>query len=268
MTNNIFSSTTKKKKGPVSIAQALLKKQSKSKGRFNVSQNFFDEKKEMDADLAKDIEEAKVLKTEHDKRVKRETSITKEKLVDMAFIIGCVYFLFLTFGVWSTTYVYDNTGKIVAQQMTYGDIAKKESFDVLLQQYLKCRDLYEKALEIDKKIATGEKALALAPQYELLVTEAENLYLKTDALSIDAQYEQVRTMLLTWLKEDLATYCKNMSIAISQNNNTVAQTAMKNRKSVYNDFSLITENIVVMGDLLTGVDLTEVKKWDKANIYN
>lgn len=279
--NSAFSSRimTNSTEEPVSNEQAFslgnsgisIAKDNKSSknSRFNVAQNFLEDgNTNKEFDIEKEIEEASALKAAHDQRVKSNKWVLSDRSIDIAFIIGCVYFCVLTFGVWVTDYRYDETGKIIAQQMTYKDLEEKKSFEILLDQYLTCRNLYEKTLFIDKKLASGEtKALALAPEYELIVKEAENLYLKTDALSLEAQYEQVRAMLLSWLKEDLATYCKNMSIAISQNNETVANTALTNRKSTYSDFSQITQNIIAMGDSVTGVDLVNIKEWNEADIY-
>ena len=193
---------------------------------------------------------------------------SRDKLIDVLFIIGTIYFCFLTFGVWSTSYHYDDNGKIVAQSMSYEDIVEKKSFEMLITQYMECRNLYEKVLNIDKQLADGKvQPFTLAPNYEAIVTEAETLYTKTEALSIDVQYEQIRTMYLTWLKDNLATYCKNMSTAISQNNKEVAQTALYNREKTYSDFSLITQNIIAMGEIIPGIDLVNIKEWDATDIY-
>lgn len=193
---------------------------------------------------------------------------SRDKLIDVLFIVGTIYFCFLTFGVWTTSYHYDDNGKIVAQPMSYEDIVEKKSFETLITQYMECRNLYEKILSIDKQLADGKvQPFTLAPSYEAIVTEAETLYTKTEALSIDVQYEQIRTMYLTWLKDNLATYCKNMSTAISQNNKEVAQTALYNREKTYSDFSLITQNIIAMGEVIPGIDLVNIKEWDATDIY-
>lgn len=192
----------------------------------------------------------------------------RDKAVNILFIAGTVYFCFLTFGVWMTSYHYDDSGKISAQPMSYEDIAMKKSFEILIDQYIECRNLYEKVLAIDKKIAEGKvQPFTLAPDYESIVSDAENLYTKTEALSIDVRYEQIRSMYLTWIKDNLATYCKNMSAAISQNNETIAQTALDNRKLTYNNFSLITQNIIAMGEAIPGIDLVNIREWDATDIY-
>lgn len=270
--NNSFASRTTSYNShePVLNEQGVSSQLSKKgNSRFNVSQAFFEEESELNPiDLNSEMEEAQELKKQHDKRVKREKGLLSEKTIDRLFIAGCIYFVILTFGVCVTNYTYDTNGKIVPLQMTYQDLEKKEAFEVLLDQYLLCRDLYEEVLGIDKRLASGDvQPLTLAPEYEALVSKAESLYTKTDALSLNAQYEQIRTMLLKWLETDFATYCKNMSIAISQNNSANAEAALINRQSTYSDFSLITQNIVAMGDLINGVDMVNVKEWDGANIY-
>lgn len=242
-----------------------LRKNKKKNSRFQVADNFIQaEETKQEAVIDTTLSPEPLKKTQFIKK-KREQN---EKIADILFIIGTIYFCFLTFGVWTTSYHYNQEGKIAAQAMTYEDIVQKKSFEVLMNQYIECRDLYEKVLGIDKQLAGGNvQPFTLAPSYEAIVTEAETLYTKTEALSIDVQYEQIRTMYLTWLKEDLATYCKNMSTAISQNNETTAETALANRKNTYNDFSLITQNIIAMGETIPGIDLVNIRKWDAVNIY-
>lgn len=241
-----------------------LGKNKKKNRRFQVVDNFI-QPEEAKQEFAFDELSPEPLKKTQIMEKKREQN---GKLLDILFVIGTIYFCFLTFGVWTTTYHYNQEGEISAQAMTYEDIVQKKSFEVLMNQYIECRDLYEKVLNIDKKLAEGRvQPFTLAPLYEGIVTEAETLYTKTEALSIDVQYEQIRTMYLTWLKEDIASYCKNMSTAISQNNEKTAEIALTNRKSTYNDFSLITQNIIAMGETIPGIDLVNIRKWDAANIY-
>ena len=88
-----------------------------------------------------------------------------------------------------------------------------------------------------------------------------SLSIKTDALTVETKYSKVKDMLLSWIKNDIAVYLQNMSSAISQNNSETAQNALQDKDRVYSDFSLITQNLVAMGENLQGVDLTDVKQW-------
>ena len=220
-----------------------------------------------DANLEKDLEEARNIKESREKSKKLLEFLKSSKGIDCMFLVGCIYLVFLIFGVFVTEYQYDESGLIVAQQMSYEDVVAKKSFEVLINQYIECRKLYEEVLIIDVELAKGEvSAMTLSPKYETIVSKAEVLYTKTEAMSIDKKYEQVRAMMLTWIEAELATYSKSMSAAISQNSETLAKNALVLREKTYNDFVLITQNIIAMGNTLTGVDLVDIKEWDIAKV--
>lgn len=259
---------------PVYTSKQTFKAPTKTKGmdakhvssRFtqgNSSEIYVNE----DADLEKDLEEARNIKASREKSKKLFEFLKSSKGIDCMFLVGCIYLVFLIFGVFVTEYQYDESGLIVAQQMSYEDVVAKKSFEVLINQYIECRKLYEEVLIIDVELAKGEtSAMTLSPKYETIVSKAEVLYTKTEAMSIDKKYEQVRAMMLTWIEEELATYAKSMSAAISQNSENLAKNALALREKTYNDFVLITQNIIAMGDTLTGVDLVDIKEWDIAKV--
>ena len=236
-----------------------------ARGNENINDNLSQDEIDFNSELL----EAQELKKNHDASKKIINILKSNKTIDILFMVGCIYLAILIFGVAMTTYQYNDKGVIEAQQLSYSDIVVKKNFEKLLDQYVECRELYEKVLKIDAKLASGSATpMTLAPQYESIVTEAELLYTKTDALPIDKQYEQVQTMLLAWLKNDLATYSKNMSVAISQNNEATANTALANREATYSDFTLITKNLIAMGEALKGVDLVNIREWDATKVIN
>lgn len=113
----------------------------------------------------------------------------------------------------------------------------------------------------DSCMTMEEVPLTLAPLYEEKLDTVSSLSIKTDALTVETKYSKVKDMLLSWIKNDIAVYLQNMSSAISQNNSETAQNALQDKDRVYSDFSLITQNLVAMGENLQGVDLTDVKQW-------
>jgi len=198
-------------------------------------------------------------KAEKDK-IKKENIMLK--VMNYIIIAACIYIIFLIYGVFVTNYHYDNTGKIVPEVLSVSDIKESKEFNVILLQYNNCRLLYEKILLLDYRIGQGvEDTLTIAPEYEALLDEVENLSIKINALDINTKYEQLRSMMLTWVKTDVAIYLQKMSSAISKNNSDDAAVAISYLSIVYNDFSLISENIVTMGDIINGIDVTEIKAW-------
>lgn len=184
------------------------------------------------------------------------------KIINFVLIAGCIYLLVLIFGAAVTKYQYNSDGKAVPEKMSVDDIRQKHNFDTILTQYEYCRSLYEKTLLLDYRVAQGqEDTLEIAPEYEALLDDVQNLSVKTDAISVDTKYDQVKSMMVNWIKNDIAVYLQNISAAISENNTEKANNALQDKDRVYDDFSLITQNIVALGSSVSGADLTDIKSW-------
>lgn len=184
------------------------------------------------------------------------------KIINFVLIAGCIYLLVLIFGAAVTKYQYNSDGKAVPEKMSVDDIRQKHNFDTILTQYEYCRSLYEKTLLLDYRVAQGqEDTLEIAQEYEALLDDVQNLSVKTDAISVDTKYDQVKSMMVNWIKNDIAVYLQNISAAISENNTEKANNALQDKDRVYDDFSLITQNIVALGSSISGADLTDIKSW-------
>lgn len=184
------------------------------------------------------------------------------RIINFILIAGCIYLLVLIFGAAVTKYQYNSDGKAVPEKMSVDDIRQKHNFDRILTQYEYCRSLYEKTLLLDYRVAQGqEDTLEIAPEYEALLDDVQNLSVKTDAISVDTKYDQVKSMMVNWIKNDIAVYLQNISAAISENNTEKANNALQDKDRVYDDFSLITQNIVALGSSISGADLTDIKSW-------
>lgn len=184
------------------------------------------------------------------------------RIINFILIAGCIYLLVLIFGAAVTKYQYNSDGKAVPEKMSVDDIRQKHNFDTILTQYEYCRSLYEKTLLLDYRVAQGqEDTLEIAPEYEALLDDVQNLSVKTDAISVDTKYDQVKSMMVNWIKNDIAVYLQNISAAISENNTEKANNALQDKDRVYDDFSLITQNIVALGSPISGADLTDIKSW-------
>ena len=184
------------------------------------------------------------------------------KIINFILIAGCIYLLVLIFGAAVTKYQYNSDGKAIPEKMSVDDIRQKHNFDTILTQYEYCRSLYEKTLILDYRVAQGqEDTLEIAPEYEALLDDVQNLSVKTDAISVDTKYDQVKSMMVNWIKNDIAVYLQNISAAISENNTEKANNALQDKDRVYDDFSLITQNIVALGSSISGADLTDIKSW-------
>jgi len=217
-----------------------------------------EEKNEVNEDVL-DVEYM-VNQDKEEKREKRNALL--KRIVAIMLIIGCAYMIFLIYGVFNTTYIYNDKGEIVPQKMTVKQIREMEQYTEITTQYRIARMLYEKVLTLDYRIAAGvEDPKLIAPEYESILEDVESLAIEIQAMEVPAKYSQVKNMLSTWIQTDVAVYCQRMSQAISQDNAEYAQQAMQYRTVMYDDFSLITENIVIIGQTVESVDIKDIIEW-------
>ena len=93
-----------------------------------------------------------------------------KRIPGIIILATCIYVVFLIYGVMSTQYVYDKTGKVAPQVVTVADIREKAKFDRVLAQYYSLRNLYERILVLDERIAQGvEDKRVVAGEYALLL---------------------------------------------------------------------------------------------------
>jgi len=176
--------------------------------------------------------------------------------------VGCAYLIFLIYGLMSTTYVYDARGNAVPQVLSLDEIKEVSEYNLMHNQYIQARALYERVLVLDYRIALGyEDPLLIAPEYEKTLEDISSLSVQIGALSTPAQYAQTMNMLLKWVQNDIALYCQNMSAAITQNNSTRMNNALTDRSNMYNDFKIITQNVATLGSRVSNVDISDILAW-------
>ncbi len=196
-------------------------------------------------------------------------------------IAACIYLVILIYGVVVTDYTYDDEGKIIPVMLSVKEVKAKKEFEPILGQYETCRLMYEKILMIDYKLSQGymigdggreltaeemeERYKVIASEYQALISSDENLNInnlgiKLDALEVNSKYAAVKAYMITWLS-DTSYYLAKMSLALSANDQTAAGEALAAREKIYNEFSIITQNIVALGDNVKGIDMTKIKEW-------
>lgn len=217
--------------------------------------------------------EAELEREEMDKSIRAERSerlgAAMHRISIIALITGCVYLLFLIYGVLNTEYVYNDQGKLVPQILSVEQIRARDDFEKVQSEYLQARRIYEQVLELDYRIAAGvEDPLLIAPEYEEMLNSVNELAIQCQALSVSDRYTQLHAMIRSWVTNDIAIYCQNMSKAISQNNAEAATHALEVKKAVYNDFSIITANLAKLGDTVEGVDLGDITAWSPEKYIN
>ena len=187
---------------------------------------------------------------------------TRKRIIYTVLITVCVYLIFLIYGVLCTDYAYNDEGQIEPVVLNVDQISEKKNFDKIKVQYENERVLYEKVLLLDYRLAQGvEDPLTLAPEYEALLDEVNSLTIKTEALDVDTKYETMKVLLLNFVKTDTAVYLQKIASGITGNNAEDASIAVQYKAIMYDDFSLITQNIITIGDNVEGSDMTNIKNW-------
>ncbi|MDR0287926.1 MAG: hypothetical protein LBI03_09535 [Clostridiales bacterium] len=193
------------------------------------------------------------------KNCRKKTAATAVRVL---LVILSIYLVFLIYGVINTQYAYDTNGNVIPLVMSYNQIMQLNNFNKLAVQYRQARLLYEQVLVLDYRIAAAlEDPLVVAPEYEKILTSVEPLAIQLSAITVPAEYTQTKNMLLTWTKNDIAIYCQNMSKSISQNNEEYANNALEYKSLMYQDFSVITQNLISLGMRVDGTDLTDIMAW-------
>lgn len=207
------------------------------------------------------LEESEMLDARKQEKRQRRHFILRRLFCGLL-IFCCVHLTFLIYGAINTEFIYTEDGKIVPRSMTISSISKLEDYREMTVQYRQARYLYEQVLVLDYRIAAGiEDPLTIAPEYEKMLDSIEALAIQLGAVNLSSEYTQTLTMLSRWVKEDIAIYCQNMSRAISQNNSEYASNALEYKSRVYQDFSVITQNLLVLSKNIDGADVTDIAAW-------
>lgn len=206
--------------------------------------------------------EAEKLIKEDKERNNKKTAALKELIVKLAVILGCVYLIFLIYGAIITEYTYDEAGNSVPLEMNISALKDLDDFQALINKYLEMRCLYEQTLDLDYEFYKDEtNKVSISAKYEGLLEDVAKLSIQTDAVTVPTKYSQMKSMMLKWIKDDIAVYLQNMSAAISENNTEKANNAAEYRKITQNDFTIITNNLISIGYEVKGFDTTDLSNW-------
>ena len=202
------------------------------------------------------------IRLEEKQRKRERRAVRVSRLLQILLSIGCVYLIFLIYGVLITGYQYNEQGEIVPRLVTAEKIQALRDFEEARLYYEQAKSLYEQALTLDYHLAQGyEEPLLLAVEYEAMLDPISKLSVQVDAMEAPTRYNQIKSMLLAWIKSDIAVYIQNISAGISQNNAEKADHAIQDRDRMYQDFSAITQNLAAIGESVDGVDLTGLRDW-------
>ena len=209
------------------------------------------------SDIDSDLKEIQKLRIQE----KRRNVLSRFAMIIMA--AGCVYAIFLIFGVFMTDYQYDNTGEVKAQVLTVDDIKARNNYNVLKVQYEKLRVVYEDILQLDAQLGEAVDGYAiLGGEYAGLMDETEDLGIKTDALTVESKYQPTKDLMYSWIREYAWNYLVAISSALTNNDTEAADSAIVYKNYMYSVFANVTDNVISLGEGLKGVDLDNIRSWD------
>ena len=212
--------------------------------------------------------EDELIKARKDRK-RQEFQQKRNKVISIIMILACVYVVFLIYGAFNTQYIYDDSGNAVPQKLDVEQLKNIKEFDKIANQYRQARQIYEEVLILDYRVGAGiEDTTILGAEYEKELEAIETLTLQLGGVSVITEYSQLLTMLTTWVSTDIAVYCQNMSSAISYNSEDYMNQALEYKEISYNDFSLITKNLVTFGELVEGADISDITSWSPESYIN
>lgn len=181
-------------------------------------------------------------------------------------IVSCIYFSILIFGAVITEYTYDSAGNVTAMAMSYDDLKKLDEFKILIKQFYTMQDLYKATLDIDYEFYLNpSESTALSAEYEGLLEDVSKASIKTDSINVSVAYTHIKSMMLSWIKNDIAVYLQNMSVAIAQNDTQKASNAAEDRVRMKNNYEIIFNNLTALGEKIKGMDINDLNEWNPDN---
>lgn len=218
----------------------------------------------------KEQEEAFLFQNEmaedEDEEKRKAIKCRRRKKIGMSIAsVAAIYFVFLIYGTATTTFEYDEkgNGKVVPVEYSVNDLESRYYYNTVLSLYLRMRSLYEQVLKLDYRVASEQEKLSvIAMEYtKLQQGSVQKLGVSIDAAYVSTNYAQILDSMKTWVTGTLSDYCLNISDAIIKNDETYEKEAMAGRTYLENDFRQITQNIIVIGEDIKGIDVEDLKDW-------
>lgn len=251
MQQEFVSSTIPTEKSKTSLFSGVFKKKQEDIKSEQIAGVSMDDilDRELDLKEAKTVSKYKMNKT---------MGIFKRIFI----VIGCIYVSILIYGAVVTEYTYDDTGNAIPLAMSYSDLQRLNEYETLIEQYYAMQDLYGKMLDIDYKYYLNPNdSIALSAEYEGLLEDVSKVSIKTESISVSTAYTQIRSMMLVWIKSDIAVYLQNMSAAIAQNNTEKAENAAQDRARLQSNYAIISNNLIALGKQIKGMDVNKLVEW-------
>lgn len=206
--------------------------------------------------------EEKLLREQELNAIEAKKSAGKRVVIDAVLIAMCVYLVSLIYGVFNTDFKYGDTGEIEPVVLSVSDLSERAQFSVILNLYYKCRNEYQEVLKLDWMLVQGTvDSKTIAPKYEVASGKFSALATQIEGAKIDVKYYQVGQLMDEWANTACA-YCEYVARFLTAYNAEAEAEAVGAREATSRNFQTLSQNIVVLGQELSGVDMSEVYNWD------
>lgn len=255
---------TEKKKRREKKPEPEKKQKSEKKRRTETAQEEFvpDTSRWTQADEEEAAFEEKLLREQELSAMEAKRSARIKVVIDAVLITMCVYMVFLIYGVFNTDFKYGDTGEVESVVLSVEDLAERARYSVVLDLYYKCRNEYQEILKLDWMLVQGTvDNKSLAPKYEIASGKCATLRNQIQGADIDVKYYQIGSLLDSWASS-ACDYCEFTAIALTANNSEAEYSAVEARENTSSLFYDISQNMVILGQDLNGVDTADIYNWD------
>lgn len=206
--------------------------------------------------------EERLLQEQELNAIEAKKSAGKKAFMDAVLIIMCVYLVSLTYGVFNTDFKYGDAGEIEPVVLSVSDLSERAQFSVILDLYYKCRNEYQEVLKLDWMMVQGTvDTKTIAPKYEVASGNFSALINQIEGAKIDVKYYQIGQLMDEWART-ACDYCEYVARFLTAYNAEAEAEAVGARESTSRNFQTLSQNIVVLGQELSGVDMSDVYNWD------
>lgn len=275
---DIYNETSTTKKS--SLLDKVLDRK-KTKAEIDLDNKIKEQEKRKSDDYDADeyeLEYSDLIETRRQIRKERKQKYFN-KIGIVALLVACFYVVFLIYGLFNTPYVYNDKGKVVPESYTVEEVRRLNEFNKVFNQYKKIRVIYEHILNLNYRFdAQAEDAMIVAADYESEIKNITTMVNQTQALDVPESYNQIVSLLDSWLvsyqdnnslNDSAKAYCYNMSVGISQNKQSLVDDCSSYGRGVlYSEFLQITQNLTSIGKTIKGADIQTLYEWSPEKYVN
>lgn len=206
--------------------------------------------------------EEKLLREQEMNAIEAKRGARIRAVTDAVLIAMCVYMVSLIYGVFNTDFKYGETGEIEPVVLSVEDLSERAQYSVVLNLYYRCRNEYQEILKLDWMLlqeAVDNKSVA--PKYEVESGKCSVLVSQIDGADIDVKYFQVGQLMYEWAST-AAGYCEHTARALTAYSAEAESMAVQDRENTSGLFYDLTQNLVILGQDLAGIDTSDIYNWD------